>query len=446
MNYQPLWAPTPPLDPRQDAAASRADRHTLILKLFMICVVLPEGLSLFLGDFRLPLYRILIIASLGIAVRNARLKTGRWMSVRIPSDILALAAGAWMLTAGVVNDGLAVGLKGAGADALEFTGSYYVFRHLLGPVNSSVEVMKFACLVMIPVIVLALLDPLTGHLFTHDLITSLTGYFKPYDFNGESYIRDGLYRAMGSFEHSILFATACVWFTTIALFTFRFSTLGVGVALMSLIGIWFSQARGPLMVDVLGAVLMLYYAVMKRYTFRWRIVGALVAAWIALVFSFSRSPVSTLVSFGGVDASAGWYRQAIWATAGPMVLDSPMFGIGSIAGEGWWADNPVLTGPTMDSLWLVLAFEYGIPCSILVILTTAGAFWTGPLDTASSLTESERRLSVALGIVVSLSALLGFIVHMWGPPWVLLGVFPAIRANLAEAAIVRDRQSYRGHE
>jgi O-antigen ligase len=189
---------------------------------------------------------------------------------------------------------------------------------------------------------------------------------------------------------------------------------------------------------------MVYYAVMKQYTFRWRIVGAFVVAWIALVFCFSRSPVSTLVTFGGVDASAGWYREAIWATAGPMVLDSPMFGIGSIAGAGWWEDDPVLTGPTMDSVWLVSAFQYGIPCCLLIMLTIAGAFWLGPLDTASSLSESERRLSVALGIAMTLAGVLGFIVHMWGPPWVLLGVFSGTRAYLAEAAIVRERSSYRG--
>jgi hypothetical protein len=350
-----------------------------------------------------------------------------------------------MIMAGCLNDGLAVGLKGSGAEALEFTGSYYMFRHLLGPVDSSVKVMKFACLAMLPVIALALLDPLTGHLFTHDFITGLTGYFKPYDLAGESYIRDGLFRAMGPFEHSILFASICVWFTTIALFTFRFSLVGISVASLSLVGIWFSRARGPLAVDALGVVLMVYYVLTKQYAFRWRILGALAAAWVVFVFCYSRSPVSTLVTFGGVDASAGWYREAIWATAGPMVLASPIIGIGQIAGENWWQVSPVLAGPTMDSLWLVCAFNYGIPGSILIFLTIAGAFWLGPVDNASSLSESERRLSVALGIVMTLAGVLGFIVHMWGPCWVLLGVFPGIRANLAEAAIVRERTSYRGH-
>lgn len=430
------------VEPGGEADARQPDRYSFILKLFMISVFLPEGLSLFVGSFRLPFYRILILGLFGFAVQNALTKSSRSAAVRVPSDAFALAAGAWIITAGLVNDGMDVGLKASGADALEFTGSYYLFRHLLGPTDSSVMIMRFACLTMIPVIILALLDPLTGHLFTHDLITNLTGYFKPYDFNGELYIRNGLFRAMGPFEHSILFAAACSWFAILALSMFRLGPWGVSIQTISLVGIWFSQARGPLAAYVIGLGLTVYYAKTKRFAARWRVVGTTVAAWVAFVFLFSRSPVSTLLSFGGVDPSAGWYREAIWATAGPMVLNSPIFGIGSLAGVGWWENNPVLMGPTMDSLWLVCAFQYGIPGSVLVLLTLIGSVWLGPVDNAMSLSEGERSLSVALGIVMTLVGFLAFIVHMWGPCWVLLGVFPGIRANLAEVAIVRARVSH----
>jgi hypothetical protein len=48
-------------------------------------------------------------------------------------------------------------------------------------------------------------------------------------------------------------------------------------------------------------------------------------------------------------------------------------------------------------------------------------------------------LSVALGIVTTTAVLMGFIVHFWGVCWILIGAFPAIRANLAEAATLRHR-------
>ena len=433
-----------PQEPHHGVAENQERRSEALLKLFMVSVFLPEGLSLFVGDFRLPLYRVLIIVFSVIAVQNAQTKRSHSMSVRVPSDVFAIVTAVWIVMAGVINDGIDVGLKGSGAAALEFTGSYYVFRHLLESVDSSVRVIKFGCMVMIPVVVLALLDPLTGHLFTFDLVTRLTGYSKPFNLGADAIFRNGMFRAMGPMEHSILFATACAWFGVLALFMFRISALGVGVAIIFLVGIWFSQARGPLAAYVIGLGLMFYYLITKQFTARWKVVGSMAAAWIIFVFAYSPTPVSTLLNFGGLDPAAGWYRQAIWATAGSMALGSPIIGLGAQQFD-WWVENPNLVGPSMDSLWLLTAFQCGIPGSLLVFLTTVSPFWSGPIDNAGGLSEQEKRLSVALGIVVTLAVFLGFTVDFWGSCWVLLGIFPGIRAHLAEAAVVRDRVPHHDH-
>jgi hypothetical protein len=86
---------------------------------------------------------------------------------------------------------------------------------------------------------------------------------------------------------------------------------------------------------------------------------------------------------------------------------------------------------------------FGIPGSLLLFLSCISPFWLGPLDRSPFLSKDEQRLSVALGIVISTLIFLGFTVHYWGTTWVLMGVFPAIRAHLAEVAIVRSREAGR---
>jgi O-antigen ligase len=141
---------------------------------------------------------------------------------------------------------------------------------------------------------------------------------------------------------------------------------------------------------------------------------------------------------GGLDPDAAWYREAIWQTAGPMVLNSPLFGLG-LAGDWDWQSSDALVGSSVDAFWLASAMMFGIPGTLLVFLTMAGAFWLGPIDKSPYLTREERRLSVSLGIIAGVVVFLGFTVHFWGTCWILLGVFAGTRANLAEAAILRRR-------
>jgi O-antigen ligase len=189
---------------------------------------------------------------------------------------------------------------------------------------------------------------------------------------------------------------------------------------------------------LIGFALAMYYSATPRFSARWKLVGLFVTVVLVAIFSFSGSPVATLVRLSGVSAEAGWYRQAIWDTAGPVALGSPLFGIG-LNGDWGWQTHGGLVSASLDSFWLSAALMYGIPGSILVLLTIVSAFWLGPIDKSPHLTPEERRLSVALGIVTTTVVVLGFIVHFWGTCWILLAVFAGIRANLAETAILRDR-------
>ena len=353
----------------------------------------------------------------------------------------------WMLVASTVTEGL-TGLKGAGIEAIEFAGCYYVFRYSLGPINSAVRIVRFACKLVVVVIAIALLDPLTGTLFTYEFARQLTGYTKPgvaeaLAVQADALFRDGLIRAEGPLEHSILFGCVCAWFGTLAFFTFR-SLFGWSIAVFALVGLWFSQARGAWVAYMMAVGLSGYYAFAKTFPMRWRLIGSAAGVTVVAVFLFSGSPISTLMRLGGLSPEAAYYRQAIWIAAVPLVEHSPLFGIGT--SWDWQASND-LYGPSVDAFWLRNSMTYGIPGTLLIFLTMASPFWRGPLDKSPFLSPEEKRLSVALGIVTTTAVFMGFIVHFWGVCWILIGAFPAIRANLAEAATLRQRaaQPLNGH-
>jgi hypothetical protein len=426
------------------AVATSPFGDELRLKLLMATLFLPEGLSFFIGDFRLSLERVLLFVLSIAAISRLSRRTNTQGSICVPSDIMAPAAGAWMMLAATVTGGF-MGLKGAGIEAIEFTGAYYAFRYLLGPVDSSVRVVRFSCKLIILVVGVALLDPLTSKLFTYEFIKGITGYTKPaYESalaaQAEALYRDGLIRAMGPLEHSILFGAVCVWFGTLAFFMFPSRLFGWSVAGIALIGVWFSEARGPLLSYLIAFALTIFYSATPRFTARWKLIGLFVTIGLVAVFSFSGSPVATLVRLSGVSAESGWYRQAIWDTAVPLVVESPLFGIG--LSDDWnWQANGGLVSASVDAFWLKAAMVYGIPGSILILLTLVSAFWLGPIDRSPHLTPEEKRLSVALGIVVTTAVFLGFIVHFWGACGILLAAFAGMRANLAESAMLRDGEA-----
>lgn len=173
---------------------------------------------------------------------------------------------------------------------------------------------------------------------------------------------------------------------------------------------------------------------------RWKMIGLAAGLLLTAVFTVSGAPIATLMKLGGLSPAAAYYRQAIWAAAGPLVMHSPLFGIGS----SWdWQANTDLFGPSVDAFWLQNSMTYGIPASLFVFLTMVGPFWGGPIDRSSYLSPEEKRLSVALGIVTTTAIFLGFIVHFWGVCWILLGVFAGIRASLVEAATLRYQAARR---
>ncbi|WP_407180102.1 O-antigen ligase family protein [Bradyrhizobium sp. STM 3562] len=427
--------------PRQSRAATRSGSETA-LKWLIAALFLPEGLSFFIGDFRLSVARVLIIVLTIRATAQYFQKFPR--GTLVSSDLFALAAGLWMIIAATIVEGPVDGLKGGGIMALEFTGTYWIFRHHLGPLDGSVRLITFACKLTLVVVALAALDPLTDRLFCYEFAKAITGYSSPgYEWakavHADTMYRNGVVRAMGPLEHSILFGAVCAWFGTIALCTFPSRLLGWSVALAALAGIIISQARGPLMAYALSLTIVTFYYVTYRVHARWKVLGTLCLLATVLLFMSSSNPVATLLKLSGISNETGWYREAIWEAVTPLVLQSPFFGMGLKTAWDWQTAG--LAGESVDAMWLRLAMVLGIPTALLVLFTMIGTYFGGSLDRSPYLSREEGRLSVALGIVTFAAVFLGFTVHFWGTCWNLLGIFAGIRASLVEARACRHKSS-----
>jgi hypothetical protein len=408
-----------------------ANSKELALKLFISAMFLPEGLSFFIGDLRLSAARLLLIGLVLFAALTFRQRPG---ALPLASDFFATSTGIWLILAPIVTQGAVSGLKSGGIMALEFAGAYWIFRSLPNSSDSSISVVRFATTLLIPVVFLALLDPLTGTLFSYETTKSVTGYVASAwewakQVNSSTMFRNGLVRAMGPLEHSILFGAVCGWFGTLALCVFPSRVFGWAIATTAGIGIYASQARGPLLAYILSLVLIAYYYLTSGFNARWRVVFLLLFGSFAFLFIASENPLAFVLRLTGIDEETRWYRQAIWEAVIPMIAhQSPLFGLG--IGQDWDWKTFGLAGDSVDAFWLRLSMTSGFPASILMMLTLLSSYWGGSIDRSLHLSHEEQRLSVALGIVTFAAIFLGFIVHFWGTCWILIAVFAGLRANL----------------
>jgi hypothetical protein len=430
--------------PHNLAFARPQRRDELYLKWLLVAAFLPQGLSFFIGDFRITVFRVLLI--LFPLIWGRLLINGFRSSARIlvPSDLMMAAVAIWIVLSGIVTSGLSAGVKSSGIGAVEFVGVYYAFRFLLRSPDSSTRVMRFFCITMLIVTALALLDPILGRLVFIDISNAFGLYggvhklVYPVYLESESYYRGGLVRAMGPMDHSILFGSACAWAGIIAVFIFASWRVGISAACFVLVGLWFSQSRGPLIAVAVAISLMIYHAATQWLPSRGTILAVTAVLVGILLCVASGSPLATLTQVLGVGGETAWYREAIWSTAGSLVMHSPLFGLGP--NSPWdWQSNPALSSGSVDAFWLKMAMDAGIVGSAMVFLAIVSAFWRGAVDKSSVLTAGERQLSRALALVVAAAVFLGFTVDFYGVTYSLLPMFAGVRASLAECAVVRRR-------
>jgi len=398
----------------------------LSLKLIAICWCFPEGLSFFIAGLRLTAIRLifLILTPVVIARFGQKIATGRYRFVA--ADFFVPAAGAWMFLGPSVMYGVSDTVVHSGPIVLEYLIAYMSTRVLIEKNGQVLSFVSLLCVVIAFVCLAAALDPLTGRYFTKDIVYPLSG-IQTYRINEDNF-RYGLLRASGPIEHPILFGMTAgiglllaVW-VRIGLRAFCIAACGLGIV------ICFSSA--PEQCVLMGFGLMMYGKLVGRMKGKWLLVWGAFAALVVPVFLLSNAPFGFLFDSLTLDPATAYYRLYIWNMVGPPILDSPYFGV--------YSDNVDYQG-SIDSLWLVLAMIYGMPCSIMVGLSMIGCCSLPTDQSRADLSPAESRIGTVLGVVMVLIIYMGFTVHFWGSVWILVGLLTGLRASLGELGWLNRR-------
>lgn len=412
------WAPH--AAPR--AAGSLSAAQWLALMAIGSALIIPEDASFFVGDTRLTITRILLIALLPVAlfryVANLSRPGGRALA-----DLCVLGLAGYILLATMVVEGPGPSALGSVASVLEFSGAYFGARALFREGHELRLLVRVMVLLIALAGALAILDTLTGDFFIKNLVGSLTGYDKVW----RPDIRAGLLRASSVYEHPIMLGMLCSAAAALAL-TLRGASRLLGFA-GALIGLALALTSAGTITFVLTMGLLTYAALTPRFTARWRLLAAIGAAAFAVVFTFHPTPWGFLLGRFTLDAATGYFRLLIWTHAIDTVVAYPWFGIG-ITAE--WA-RPNWMGPSVDAHWLRVSMVWGIPAAVLTAALLAAA---GLIKVARGATPEQVRLARVLGVIIFGYVWAGFTVYYWGANAIMVAVVCALRVN-ATASVWR---------
>ncbi len=386
-------------------------------------MLLPEELSLSVGNLRLTVTRIiLILVSPYLCVRLAIMMRRPDFRLAL-SDVYVPLAGLWMLVSVGVMQGAEMATS-AGIQTLEFSITYLATRALVRRDDDVLVVIRASCICTSIVGLLSLLDSMSGSFVVHDWFGAFTGYVRLAQMD----FRFGHLRASGTLEHPILLGTVCT--LAILLSGAMQPWMRWPVRLCCLLGLTLSVSAGPIGGLLLGLALMAYGRMLRWIRQKWRLLGAAVGTAILLQVLVSRNPVGPLTDLT-FDPASAYYRTLIWHYGTMSVMQSPIFGIGLYT--EWYREEWM--SKSVDAFWLMSAMNFGIPGVILIALG-----WISPClwpakrtykDPTLPVPQSHLRLVLNIAMVVIVY--IGFTVHLWGPTAMLISIYAALRAQLGAA-------------
>jgi len=416
---------------RSPPAPKVATTIPFALSLVVITLFVPPEFSFYILGLRLTLSRLFFLIFFpALLIQLVRkVSAGRYRFV-LP-DMLVILTGFWMILAPAMIDGFDQALNHAGPLVLEFCVAYLATRVLLSEHGHALIFNDRFCRITALIALAGLLDTLTGHYLIHSFSYQLTGYLAFKDpSEWEDAYRLGLLRATGPIEHPILFGFVCVVAMLLATAVpVRWRSF---VVVSCSLGAIFSFSSAAIQCVVLGFGLLLYERVTRGSSLRWIILLGIVGAGVLATFIVSNSPIGFINSHLIFSPESGYYREWTWDRVTYYVGQSPWFGLG-------FGQLPEEIAHSIDSLWLILSIQSGVPGAILFGLSLLTAASLSTSGRAVRLMEAESTLGATLGILIFLILFMAFTVHFWGIAWILTGLLVGMKAHLRELGALRDR-------
>jgi hypothetical protein len=299
------------------------------------------------------------------------------------------------------------------AEAIEFLGAYLVGRaFVFGPPNCQTFLEALKPITGV-IIALALLDTLSGRYITLDSFGVPNFWIA----------RFGLVRASSVFEGAEHYGTFCVAAASLFLYSERGIRRALWVSL-SLFGCALSLSSGPLLGLGILMTLFSWDRILKRHSWRWKTLTAIIAAFVLSICIFSDHPIEWALIHFTLDPQTGFFRLETWNHALPLIGESLFVGHGLVQLGG--SGDALMYLTSVDCLWLLEALRYGLPAVILLGITMFS-----PLLTRTSILRSCG-VQTGFSLTIIIMAMIGLTVHFWDATWLFLNLCVGIRASLAE--------------
>ncbi|HTR15792.1 MAG TPA: hypothetical protein VMI52_02000 [Acetobacteraceae bacterium] len=389
------------------------------IQLILLALFLPPEASFFIGDLRLTLERLVLLLLTPFVLLAFVRKITSADYRFVASDIFVPLTSLWMFVGPSVVYGFMDSVKHTGPVVLEYIIPYLATRMLLTGRNAALSFLSWLSIIISLVALDGMLDTATGTYFTHAFFGNISG-FHDYRYN-EDVFRHGILRASGPIEHPILFGFVCAVGLLCALsLQIRWRRFCISACLLGVVA---SISSAPEQCVLMGFGLLTYGRMVGRLPAKWLLLSAIPASISVILFLSTKTPFGHIFDLMTINPETAYFRLYIWNVIGPAILENPYFAVlsGNYDYEG-----------SVDSVWLVLALNYGLPCSILTAMSMLGSCSLPTKLSHASLSYEESQIGMLLGVIIFLIIFMGFTVHFWGPTWILVGLLIGARARLGE--------------
>jgi O-antigen ligase len=379
----------------------------------LLLLLIPNTLSLSLGELRLSIYRVLLILVAFKAV--SFLLTSPKGPARF-ADRMIIAFSLWAVAAIAINHDPFKALESGGVFFVETAGAYYIGRSATRTMEEATRLVSFLVAYVAALMLVTLPEMLTGVNVVWLIAEALGG-------ESRSHIgtRLGMTRAWGPFDHPIINGVICA------------SALGLAVTLggkrwlrraSTTVASAFTSISSGAVASIMVQCIALFwvYRTPNRVN-RWSRLGLLIAAaYVFIDLLSNRSGLKVILSYLTFSPGTASWRLLIWDFGIDNALANPFFGIGF----GDWARPDWMKSGSMDNFWLVTMVRYGIPAFLLLAAATFSLIRQSAKAGTSPFAEGW--LIGALGLIIS-----GCTVHYWNQAHVFFMFYLGLGAAFVDA-------------
>lgn len=402
---EPLPAGSPTEEPSLSRYSVRsrdtATKLPLSIAIFLAGLVIPWIIPL--GPLNLSVYRIVLLTMLLPCL--FMWVSGKAGPLRL-TDFAVILFSLWASLSLAVVHGLESMVEAIGILNVETIGAYMLARCYVRTEANFHDTVKVACKLITVLLPFFLYEWVTGE----KPLLNIFGLVFPTPDITMMEPRWGFWRVQGPFGHSIVYGLFCGSFAALA-----YLVLGYGKgkwvrwmqpAIISL-ATFVSMSSAPLAGLILQFALIAWNSVLRRWTYRWKVLwGLVLASYVVIALGSSQSPVKFYISHFTFDPQTGWYRLLIWEFGSAAVASHPLFGIGF----GNWARLPWM-GDSIDNFWLVIAMRHGIPA--VTLLFSACLLVLCQVAFRKGLSDRINAYRMGYLICMVMFILVGCTVHFW---------------------------------